>query len=53
MRAGGKPPELAWAELVIGLADRWHVLPSAVLAESSDTLRMLALLDPGIGKAEE
>jgi hypothetical protein len=45
-----KPSELEWAETVIRLAERFHVLPSAVLAEDSDMLRMLALLDPDCGK---
>lgn len=50
MRAGVKPPELAWAETVVSLCDRFHVLPSAVLAEDAELLRMLALLDPDVGK---
>ncbi len=48
-----KPAELAWAETVVGLAERFHVLPSAVLDEPAETLAMLALLDPDCGKAEE
>lgn len=48
-----KPAELAWAETVIGLCDRFHVLPSAVLAEDAGLLRMLNLLDPDCGQAEE
>lgn len=46
-----KPSELAWAESIVGLAERFHVLPSAVLAEDADMLRMLALLDPDLGTA--
>lgn len=37
---------------MITLAERFHVLPSAVLAEDSEMLRMLALLDPKCGKAD-
>jgi hypothetical protein len=48
-----KPPELAWAETVIGLAERFHVLPSAVLAEDAGLLRMLNLIDPDCGKADD
>jgi hypothetical protein len=48
-----KPPELAWAETVIGLAERFHVLPSAVLAEDAGLLRMLNLIDPKCGKADD
>lgn len=48
-----KPPELTWAQTVIGLAERFGVLPSAVLAEDASTLRMLNLIDPDCGKAEE
>jgi hypothetical protein len=48
-----EPPQLYWARQVIGLAERFHVLPSAVLAEDVGTLRMLGLLDPNCGKAEE
>ena len=47
-----KPSELEWAERVVGLAERFHVLPSAVLAEDAGLLRMLELLDPDCGKAE-
>ena len=32
------------AELIIGLCDRWHCLPSEVLQESAEVLRMLAIL---------
>lgn len=48
-----KPSELTWAERVIGLCDRFHVLPSQVLAEDAGMLRMLALLDPDLGKATD
>jgi hypothetical protein len=49
----GKPAELAWAEQVLYLCDRFGVLPSAVLAEDAGLLRMLALVDPDCGKAGE
>lgn len=42
--------ELSWAELVLGLAREFGVLPSAVLAEDAEFLRMRALLDPDCGK---
>jgi hypothetical protein len=48
-----KPAELTWAEQVISLAERFGVLPSAVLAEDAGLLRMLALLDDDCGKAAE
>jgi len=48
-----KPPELAWAETIVGLAERFGVLPSAVLAEDASLLRMINLTDPDCGKAEE
>jgi len=48
-----KPAELTWAETVIGLCERFGQLPSAVLAEDADLLRMLNLMDPDCGKAEE
>lgn len=48
-----KPPELEWAEIVVGLAERFGVLPSAVMAEDAGLLRMLGLLDPDCGKARE
>ena len=48
----GKPAELTWAETVIGLCERFHVLPSAVLAEDAGMLRMLNLIDPDCGKAD-
>lgn len=51
MRAGGRPAELEWADTVVRLAERFGVLPSAVLAEDAGLLRMLALLDPDCGKA--
>jgi hypothetical protein len=47
-----KPAQLAWAEQVIALCDRFHVLPSAVLAEDAGLLRMLNLIDPECGKAD-
>ena len=49
---GPKPPELDWAERVIALSERFHALPSAVLGEDSEMLRMLALLNPDCGKAD-
>lgn len=49
----GKPAELSWAETVVGLAERFHVLPSAVLAEDVELLQMLALLDPDCGKVTD
>lgn len=36
---------------MIGLAERFGVLPSAVLAEDAEILRMLDLIDPDCGKA--
>lgn len=45
------PAELYWAHEVVRLAERFGVLPSAVLAEPTSTLRMLELLDPDCGKA--
>ena len=49
----GKPVELAWAESVVALCERFGQLPSAVLAEDAGLLRMLNLLDPDCGKARE
>jgi hypothetical protein len=46
------PAELHWARIVVAMAERFGVLPSAVLAEPSSTLRMLELLDPDCGKAD-
>lgn len=46
-----KPSELAWAETAVQLAERFHVLPSAVMNEDADLLRMLALLDPELNHA--
>lgn len=48
-----KPVELTWAERVVALADRFHVLPSQVLEEDAGTLRMLGLLNPDCGKATD
>ena len=48
-----KPPELTWAETVIGLCERFGQLPSAILDEDAGLLRMLNLIDPDCGKAEE
>lgn len=46
-----KPAELDWAERVIALAERFGVLPSAVLDEDAEILRMLGLLNPDCGAA--
>lgn len=43
----GKPAELAQAELVEMIAQRYHVLPSAVLAEDASILRHLEVLRLG------
>lgn len=48
-----KPVQLQWAEEVIALCDRFHVLPSAVLAEDAGLLRMLKLIDPDCGEATD
>lgn len=48
-----KPGALAFAEILIGLCDRFGQLPSAVLDEDASLLRMLALLDPDCGKAKD
>ena len=53
MRDGPKPPALRWAENIVALAERFGVLPSAVLEEDAAILRMLALIDPDCGKAKE
>lgn len=45
--------ELEWAELLLGIAREFHVLPSAVLAEDAEFLRMRALLRPDCGKADD
>lgn len=42
MGADGKPHELDWAELILGLCDRFHCLPSA-LEEEEGLLWMLAV----------
>ena len=42
-----KPQELVWAELVDTLAQRYSALPSAVLAEDVEMLRILALVAEG------
>jgi hypothetical protein len=42
-----RPAELATAEIVIGLCDRWHCLPSQVLAEPAWVLRMLDVYQLG------
>ena len=48
-----KPPALAWAETVVALCERFGQLPSAVLAEDAGLLRMLNLVDPDCGKADD
>jgi hypothetical protein len=48
-----KPDALTWAETVLSLCDRFHALPSAILAEDAELLRMINLTDPDCGKAEE
>lgn len=48
-----KPPELFWAEQVIALCERFHVLPSQLLQEDAAMLRMLGLLSPNCGKASD
>ncbi len=47
-----KPKALTWAETVVQLCERFHVLPSALLAEDAGLLVMLKLIDPDCGKAE-
>ena len=37
------PGEVITARLVLGLCDRFHKLPSEVLAERGDMLRLLAI----------
>jgi hypothetical protein len=39
----GKPPELQEAELILGLCDRFHKLPSEVLAEPIFLLWLLMI----------
>ena len=48
---GDKPPELALAETIVSLCERFSVLPSALMAEDADLLRLLNLTDPDCGKA--
>ena len=43
----GKPAELARAELIVGLCDRFHCLPSQLLEEDWELLRMLELVELG------
>jgi hypothetical protein len=49
----GKPVELTWAETTLALCERFGVLPSALMAEDADLLRMLNLVDPDCGKADD
>jgi len=44
-----KPHELAWAEMIDNLCQRYSALPSAVLAEDVEMLRILALVSEGGG----
>lgn len=53
MKALPKPTELAWAEVLIGLCERFGQLPSAVLDEDAGLLRALNLLDEHCGEAKE
>lgn len=46
------PDEWKWAKEIVGMAERFGVLPSAVLAESTDSLRMIRLLSPTLGEAD-
>ena len=41
----GKPWELACAELIDGLCQRYHCLPSEIMKEDSSLLKMLAILN--------
>ena len=47
-----KPAELIEAEIIIGLCDRWKVLPSQVRAEGADVLRLLDVYHLGHRKEE-
>jgi hypothetical protein len=38
---------------VIGLCDRWHKLPSEVLAEPAEMWRLLRIVELGGGGADE
>lgn len=46
-----KPPELAEAEWVFGLCERFHCLPSQLLGEDVGLLRMLELCRLGTADA--
>jgi hypothetical protein len=39
------PAELAQAQLVVGLCERFHCLPSQLLAEDAGLLRMVHLVE--------
>jgi hypothetical protein len=43
----GKPRELAQAELILGLCERFGCLPSALLQEDATILRMLKVESMG------
>lgn len=53
MKGLEQPVELEWAERLVRIARMFGVLPSAVLREDAELLRMLELLDPDCGKAED
>lgn len=44
--------ELAEAELVLGLCERFHCLPSQIMNESADLLRLIAIQDEGTPEPE-
>lgn len=44
---------MIWAEIVISLCDRWHKLPSEVLAEDAGALRLLDVYRLGHRDEEE
>ena len=43
-----EPRELTSAKIILGLCDRWHKLPSQVLAEPAEVLRLLRVEELGI-----
>ena len=49
-RPVNKPSELAQAELILGICERFGQLPGAVLAEDVSLLRLLHLEDLGGGR---
>lgn len=48
-----QPAELAYAQVVVGLCDRLHKLPSEVLAEDATMLRLFALVAAGTPRTDE